>query len=389
MNTASVLERFLTPTARRADPYNAKHHDYAWQRPNLARLMSNECPLPPSQRVIAAAARALASCNLYPNSGEDVRAQLAAFAGVATECIVLGNGSTEILDVITRIFLEPGDEAIIPIPTYAFFETQTRVHGGTPVLIDLGPAFELEMDALRAAISRRTKIVFLCSPNNPTGNAWSADQLRDVLSLGVPVVVDQAYLECGRSESFAPLVLEHPNLVVTRTMSKAFGLAGLRLGYAIADPVIIDAITRVRIPFSVSMVALQAALAALEDPEDLAQRSGHIIGERQRLHTALAGIPLVRPYLSEGNFILMDVRGLGIAAESVVERLQADGMLLRAMQAHRLRGAFVRLTVGTVEQNNAFLSAFERLCGTLADSASPRSPNGHALAAEGGDRGAA
>jgi histidinol-phosphate aminotransferase len=369
VSTASGLERFLTATAKRADPYNAKHHDYAWQRPNLARLMSNECPLPPSPRVIKAAAEALASCNLYPNSGEDVRSHLAVFTDMPAESIVLGNGSTEILDVITRIFLEPGDEAIIPIPTYAFFETQTRVHGGRPILVDL-----------------RTKIIFLCSPNNPTGNAWSPEQLRDVLELGVPVVVDQAYLECGRSESFAPMVREYSNLVVTRTLSKAFGLAGLRLGYAIADPLIVDAITRVRIPFSVSLVALRAARAALEDPDDLARRSEYIISERVRLHAALAAIPVVRPYPSEGNFILMDVRGLGMPAERVVDHLQADGMLLRAMQAHRLRGAFVRLTIGTVEQNNAFLWAFERLCATLADKPSSLSPHGRAIAAEARDR---
>jgi histidinol-phosphate aminotransferase len=386
VSTASGLERFLTATAKRADPYNAKHHDYAWQRPNLARLMSNECPLPPSPRVLKAAAEALASCNLYPNSGEDVRSHLAMFADMPAESIVLGNGSTEILDVITRIFLEPGDEAIIPIPTYAFFETQTRVHGGRPILVDLGESFELQIDVLRAAISSRTKIIFLCSPNNPTGNAWSPEQLRDVLELGVPVVVDQAYLECGRSESFAPMVREYSNLVVTRTMSKAFGLAGLRLGYAIADPLIVDAITRVRIPFSVSLVALRAARAALEDPDDLARRSEYIISERVRLHAALAAIPVVRPYPSEGNFILMDVRGLGMPAERVVEHLQADGMLLRAMQAHRLRGAFVRLTIGTVEQNNAFLWAFERLCATLADKPSSLLPHGRVIAAEARDR---
>jgi histidinol-phosphate aminotransferase len=386
MTTASVFERFLTPTAKRADPYNAKHHDYAWQRPNLARLMSNECPLPPSPRVIEAAAGALANCNLYPNSGEDVRALLADFVGTAPESIVLGNGSTEILDVITRIFVEPGDEAIIPIPTYAFFETQSRVHGGTPILVDLAESFELEIDAIRAAISPRTKIIFLCSPNNPTGNAWSSAQLRDVLEHGLPVVVDQAYLECGRAESFAPMVHDYPNLIVTRTMSKAFGLAGLRLGYAIADPLIVDAITRVRIPFSVSLVALRAARAALEDLEDLARRREHIISERVRLHKALAAIPVVRPYHSEGNFILMDVRGLGMPAERLVDRLQADGMLIRAMQAHRLRGAFVRLTIGTVEQNDAFLSAFERVTATLAGASSSISPGGRSLATEAGDR---
>jgi len=365
------LERFIRPTALGIDPYNAAHHDYAWRRRDLARLMSNESPIPPSPHIIQAAAEALADSNLYPNSGEDLRARLAAFAGVPFDSIVLGNGSTEVIDVIARIFLDEGDEAIIPIPTYAFFETQTRSQGAIPVLVELGPDFELDVGAIARAITKRTKLVFLCSPNNPTGNAWTSAQLREVLALGVPVVVDQAYLECGDSESFAPLVGEHEHLVVTRTLSKAFGLAGLRVGYAVASPRLADTIARLRIPFSVSLVALRAGMAALEDLDDLERRRRYIISERRRVQRALEADPLVRPHPSEGNFILFDVRGLGIPAEEVVDRLQADGMLLRAMKAHRLKGAFVRLTIGTAEQNDRFLAAFARLRESVAGGPAP------------------
>jgi histidinol-phosphate aminotransferase len=352
---------FLRPTVRKVAPYNAAHHDYAWRRPDLARLMSNESPIPPSPRVVAAAAEVLASCNLYPNSGEDLRRGLAAFVGSSPESVVLGNGSTEILDAIARIFLEPGDQSVIPVPTYAFFETQTRIQGAEPVLVDLDPEFRLDLPAIRAAITPRTKLIFLCSPNNPTGNSWTADELQSVLDFGVPVVVDQAYLECGHAESFARLVADHPRLIVTRTMSKGFGLAGLRIGYAVAAPEVADAIARVRIPFSVSLVALRAGVAALEDLDDLERRRTHIVSERERIAAELARNPLIRTYASEGNFILIDVRGLGVPADEIVERLQSDGMLLRAMRAHRLSGAFVRLTIGTVEQNDRFLVAFARL----------------------------
>ncbi len=365
------LERFIRSTALGIDPYNAAHHDYAWRRRDLARLMSNESPIPPSPHVIRAAAEALAVSNLYPDSGEDLRARLADFAGVPVESIVLGNGSTEILDVIARLFLEEGDEAVIPIPTYAFFETQTRSQGAVPILVELGPDFELDVEAIARAITERTKLIFLCSPNNPTGNAWRSAQLRAILALGVPVVVDQAYLECGDSESFATLVAEHDHLIVTRTLSKAFGLAGLRVGYAVASPRLADTIARLRIPFSVSLVALRAGMAALEDLDDLERRRQHIISERKRVQRALEADPLVRPHRSEGNFILFDVRGLGIPAEEVVERLQAAGMLLRAMKAHRLKGAFVRLTIGTAEQNDRFLDAFARLRESVAGGPAP------------------
>jgi histidinol-phosphate aminotransferase len=357
----------MRATVRDVAPYNAAHHDYAWRRPDLARLMSNESPIPPSPHVVAAAADALARCNLYPNSGEDLRRGLADFVGSPFESIVLGNGSTEILDAIARIFLEPGDESVIPVPTYAFFETQTRIQGAEPVLVDLDAEFGLDMSVIRRAVGRRTKLIFLCSPNNPTGNAWTSGDLREVLDLGVPVVVDQAYLECGHAESFASLVAEHPHLIVTRTMSKGFGLAGLRIGYAIATPTIADAIARVRIPFSVNLVALGAGVAALGDLDDLERRRRHIVDERERVTAELARDPRIRPYTSEGNFVLIKVRDLGVSADEIVERLQADGMLLRAMRAHRLTGAFVRLTIGTVEQNDRFLAAFARLRGSIVE----------------------
>lgn len=360
------LTRFIRPTALGIDPYNAAHHDYAWRRRELARLMSNECPLPPSPHVIKAAAEALADSNLYPNSGEDLRVRLGEFAGVPTGSIVLGNGSTELLDVIARLFLDEGDEAIIPIPTYAFFETQTRSQGAVPVLVELDDDFDLDVDAVKRAVTPRSKLIFLCSPNNPTGNAWTTAQIRDLLGLGIPLVVDQAYLECGDSESFAPLVNEYAHLMVTRTLSKAFGLAGLRLGYVAADPWLADTITRLRIPFSVSLVALRAGLAALRDQADLDERRALIIGERKRVQRALEADPLIHPYESEGNFILIGIHRLGISAEQVVERIEADGMLLRAMKAHRLKGNFVRLTIGMPEQNDAFLAAFARLRESVA-----------------------
>lgn len=358
---SDALKRFMRPTALAGDAYDARHHDYSWQRRNLARLMSNEYPLPPSPAVIAAAVTALSESNLYPHSGEALRDALADYVDADPQSIVLGNGSTELLDVVARIFLGPGDEAIIPVPTYAFYETQTRLQLATPVLVDLSKDFDLDLETIRSAVTDRTKLIFLCSPNNPTGNAWTRGQLEELLALGLPVVVDQAYLECGHAESFAPMVRSHPNLMVMRTMSKGFGLAGLRIGYAVADPFVAATITRLRIPFSVSLVALRAAAAALGDLPDLDRRRDYVVRERERVHAALARIPSVRPYASEGNFVLIDISGMGIAAEQVVERLQEEGLLLRAMKAHRLRGAFVRLTVGTAEENDRFLAAFGRL----------------------------
>jgi len=352
------LSQFVRPDLWLAHAYDARHHDFAWQHRELARLMSNECPLPPDEVVIEAAASAMREANLYPNSGWELREALATFAGVASESLILGNGSTEILDVITRTFITPGDEAVIPVPTYAFFETQVRVNGGTPVLVPVKPDLGFDVPAILAAITPRTRLIFLCSPNNPIGRSWTEEEVEAVLAAGIPTVIDQAYLECGYGRSFAPLVARHPNLIVTRTMSKAFGLAAIRVGYGIADPTVIDLLLRVRIPFSISLVAIRAGLAALRDPAILERRRQYISDERDRLFAALERLPGVVPWPSETNFITIDVTQTGRSSTDYVDEARAEGLLLRRMTAHRLEGQYVRVTIGTREENDRFLAAF-------------------------------
>jgi len=356
------VQRFLArPGIVDCAPYDARHHDAAWRLAGADRLMSNEGPLPPSAHVLAAARAALEVCNLYPSSGEDVRLAVAGFCGATPESVVLGNGSTEVLDLVTRMFVGPGDETIVAVPTYAFFETQTRLQGGTPVLVPLTDSFGLDADAIRAAVTPRTKLVFLCSPNNPTGNAWGTAELEAILVTGVPTLVDQAYLECGHSTSFTPLVAAHPNLVVTRTFSKAFGLAALRIGYGVMHPELADALLRLRIPFSPSLPALRAALAAISDPSEIEERRRYISTERERVFAALATLPGLHPFPSEGNFILMDLAGSSRSSEEIIRLARAERILLRAMGSHRLRGTHVRVTVGTTVQNDRFLAFFDAL----------------------------
>jgi histidinol-phosphate aminotransferase len=354
------LGQFVRPDLWHAHAYDARHHDFAWQHRELARLMSNECPLPPDDAVVEAAASAMREANLYPNSGWELREALATFAGVDTESLILGNGSTEILDVVTRTFITPGDEAVIPVPTYAFFETQVRVNGGTPVIVPATPDLGFDVPEILAAITPRTRLVFLCSPNNPIGRSWTEEEVEAILAAGIPTVIDQAYLECGYGRSFAPLVARHPNLIVTRTMSKAFGLAAIRLGYGIADPSVVDLLLRVRIPFSISLIAIRAGLAALHDPAILERRQRFISDERDRLFAAVRRLPGVVPWQSETNFITIDVTGTGRSSIDFVDEARAEGLLLRRMTAHRLEGQYVRVTIGTREENDRFLDVFTR-----------------------------
>jgi histidinol-phosphate aminotransferase len=356
------LARFLTqPWVVDSKPYDATHHDAAWRLHGYDRLMSNECPLPPSPRVLDAAREALEVCNLYPHSGEETRQAVADFCQVPVGSVVLGNGSTEVLDVVTRLFVGHGDETVVAVPTYNFFESQTRLCGGAPVLVPLRDDWGLDTDGLLAAVTPRTKVVFLCSPNNPTGNGWSVAELEAVLAAGVPTVVDQAYLECGHATSFAPLVARHPNLVVTRTFSKAFGLAALRIGYGVMHPDLADAALRLRIPFSLGLPALRAASAALADPADIEARRDYISSERERVFAALTRLEGVEPYPSEGNFILMSVAASRRTNDEIIRLAHREKILLRAMGSHRLRGTHVRVTIGLAEQNDRFLDLFGRL----------------------------
>jgi len=354
------LGRFARRELWEAHAYDARHHDFAWKHRDLARLMSNECPLPPDEAVVAAATAAMREGNLYPNSGWELREALARFAGVDNRSLILGNGSTEILDVVTRTFITPGDEAVIPVPTYAFFETQVRLNGGTAVLVPATAELDFDVPAVLAAIGPRTKLVFLCSPNNPIGRSWTTAEVEAVLAAGIPTVIDQAYLECGNGQSFADRVATHPNLMVTRTLSKAFGLAAIRVGYGIADPDVIDLLLRVRIPFSISHVAIRAGLAAVNDPRIVEVRRRFISSERERLFAALVALPGVVPWPSETNFITIDVTATGRTSTEYVDDARAEGLLLRRMAAHRLEGQYVRVTIGTVAENDRFLDVFSR-----------------------------
>ena len=362
----NTIERYVRPLFLSAVPYDATHHDFAWQHRDLARMMSNECPIPPSEKVRAAIQRAIDVGHLYPYSGKDLQRALAEFNDVVPEAIVLGNGSTEVLDVLVRLLVEPGDNTVIATPTYAYFTSQTLINGAEARTVPLREGFTLDVDGILGRIDRRTKCIMLCSPNNPTGKGWRREDVVRLLQTGIPVMIDQAYLECGYAESFAPLTEEYTNLVIARTMSKGFGLGGLRVGYLIGNPELIDLVTRVRIPFSLTLMSIWGCLAALEDPGYLKMRRDFISSEVQRLYESMNEIPGVSAYPSDGNFVLADISGAGLQAKPLMDSLFGERILIRATSAHGLAGSHVRVTVGTVEQNNRFLQLLEEKAAPFA-----------------------
>jgi histidinol-phosphate aminotransferase len=383
---AESMELFAPSWVRGAPPYREEHfaladgvradHGAVPTRElavaPVARMMSNESPFRPSQRVIDAVSNALTRGHLYPDAAMAgaLRARLAEQAGLDAECCVLGAGSSELIDLVVRTFVAPGEEVVIAVPTFSMYESRTRVCGGVPVLVPMDDALAVDLPGLLSAITERTKVVFLCAPNNPTGISPDESALRRVLRLGLPTVIDEAYVgfveddadaEAGQSA----LVREFPNAIVLRTFSKDHGLAGLRVGYALASEPVARLLTRVKLPWNVSVVALAAAHAVLDDQDEIARRRSAVRGERAQLASLFRSMNGLRVFEGEGNFVLLEVSETGLGADAIVRAMLAEGVLIRSLASHHLKRGFVRVSVGSPEDNRRCVDALRRVLTRL------------------------
>lgn len=363
------VELFAPSWVRAAKPYNEGHFAIADGHGDVLRMMSNESPFSPSPRVIRAIVEAATSANHYPSNGARLKSRLGARDGLEASNVLLGLGSTELIDLVIRTFVGPGEEVLLSVPTFSMYEARTRVVGGIPVLVPMTDDHEHDIGGIIRAVSERTKVLFLCTPNNPTGNGISEAELRRLVALGLPTVVDEAYVELGDSRSFARLLREYPNMMVLRTFSKAFGLAGLRLGYAFGHATVIELLSRVKIPWNVPSVTLAAAEAALEDVAEFETRVATLKTARAELVERLSVLPGFSVLPSDGNFVLIDISSTGFSAADFVAATLAEGVLIRSLEVHHATRRFVRITVGTREQNARCVRAVERV---LSRRSSPR-----------------
>jgi histidinol-phosphate aminotransferase len=356
-----ALEVFAPSWVRAATPYNESHFALAEKKAGLVRMMSNESPFTPSPRVLNAIIEAAMRGNLYPGGTDELAQRIAEREEHERDGVLFGAGSTELIDVVIRTFVAPGEEVLLSVPTFSMYEARTRTHGGIPVLVPMTENHEHDILALLRAVTERTKVIFLCTPNNPTGGSISEQALCRVLGLGLPTVIDEAYVEFGDGASFTYLIRKYPNAIVLRTFSKAYGLAGLRLGYALAHPVVTRLLSRVKVPWNIPALVIAAASAALDDEAEQSQRLGTLRRAREELSLKLGQIPGLRPLPSEGNFVLVDVSLTELKAESWVSLLLAEGVLVRSLGVHHESRTAVRVTVGTAEQNQRCVQAFERV----------------------------
>ncbi len=231
--------------------------------------------------------------------------------------------------------------------------------GGNVVSVPMQHDFYWDMDAILKAVSARTKLIFICSPNNPTGNQIAEEDLLRILELGIPTFFDEAYYELENVViSRAYLIQQYPHMLVNRTLSKAFGLAGFRVGYLLCDPHLASYFNRVRFPWNVSLIALAAALAGVEDIDDQQRKRRNILEGREYLYEEINRMPGLRAYPSEGNFVLIDASVLGKDSLEIRDYMAEQGIFIRPMSGHNMPKGFIRITVGTPDQNRLFIQVF-------------------------------
>ncbi len=324
---------------------------------SIIKLDANENPYGCSPRVNQALA-AYPYLNIYPDAGQtELRQLLQKYTGVGVEQIVASSGGDQIIELVLRLFVEPGDEIINCVPTFAMFRFYTEICSGKLVEVPRDENFAVDVTAVKAAISKKTKIIILANPNNPTGTITPQPDILEILDTGLPVLVDEAYYEFSR-ETVASLVRRYKNLMVLRSFSKWAGLAGLRIGYGIFPPEIADYLLKIKPPYNVNAAALVAVRESLKDVDYLMDRVKAIIDERERLFIELKKLRFLKPFPSRANFILCSV--LNGKASQLQQKLRNKGILVRYFDAPLLRNS-VRISVGKPEHTDALIKALQEL----------------------------
>ena len=327
----------------------------------VIKLGSNENALGPSPRAVEAIKRHLNKINVYPSHGyAELKDAIAHYIGCSAERIIVGNGSDDLLNTLVRNLYVLGDQAIIPVPTYTYYEVIVEAGRGTCVYVNRNEDFSVNIDNIIAALKDNTKLIFICAPNNPTGNAIEKTALKSLLrSTEALVVLDEAYAEFT-TESHADLVNNFDNLAVCRTFSKAFGLAGLRLGYAVLDCDLARDYDQRMLAFSVNQLAVEGGVAALSDSAFLERTVSMVTQGRQYFREKLP----FKTYPTEANFVFVDVAPY--TAQEVSEYLLSRGIIVRNCNAFRgCSNSHIRITVGQPWQNTTVVEALNEFVNSV------------------------
>lgn len=332
----------------------------------IIKLDANENPYGPAQAVKTALGN-LPFPHIYPDpESRELRTALSQFCSIPSEYIMVGAGADELIDLLLRVVLEPGDAVINCPPTFGMYDFDTRLNFGTVINVERKEDFSLNMpDILKKAHENQAKIIFITSPNNPDGSLISRQDLNTLLSLPALVVLDEAYIEFTADKSIdwdknsaISLVPQYENLIVLRTFSKWAGLAGLRVGYGAFPQWLLPTLWKAKQPYNVNVAANCAALVSLQNLTELEHNVQKIRAERQNLFQLLKQIPYCSPFPSSANFILCQVNGKD--AFELKQNLLSQGILIRYYQNPRLQN-MIRISVGTPDQTHSLIQVLENL----------------------------
>ena len=328
--------------------YSSARDEFENKKQKLVFLDANESPF---QNEI----------NRYPNNKHiDLKQTLLELNQLSNGQIVLGNGTDEILDLIMRVFCDPGSDKIITIPpTYGMYDVIAKTNNVENIKVPLKSNFTLNLEELKKSFSEKTKLLFLCSPNNPTGNSFSRKDLIDLIeSFNGVVVIDEAYINFSSNSSLVSLINKYNNLIVTQTMSKAFGMAGIRLGMGFSNNKIVNYINKIKPPYNINLLTEKRALKELKNIDTIKTNIKIILEERNKLIDSLNELSfIIKVYPSDSNFILIKVDDADLRYKQLIEK----GIVLRNRSKELLCDNCLRITIGTPYENELLIKNFKEL----------------------------
>lgn len=343
------IDTLVRDNIRKMTPYSSARHEFSGAATVFLDANENAfgSPLP-------------VNYNRYPDPMQlPLKEKISQIKGVPAANIFLGNGSDEAIDLLFRIFCEPGkDNVIIFPPTYGMYEVCAEINNVTVKKVPLTSAYQLDLEATETAVDANTKLIFVCSPNNPTGNSIERNDIEVLLNnFDGLVVVDEAYINYARQKTLIAELTEYPNLVILQTLSKAWGLAGLRLGMAFAGQPVIDYMNRVKYPYNINTATQQLALEALSNISSVNNWTKTTVLQKEALTEALQTLSFTeKVHPSDANFILVKMKN----ARAVYEFLSGAGIIVRDRSKVILCDDCLRITIGTPDENNQLLEALKK-----------------------------
>jgi histidinol-phosphate aminotransferase len=340
------LEKILRKNIASLKPYSSARDEYTGEA--MVFLDANENPFNQPY-------------NRYPDPlQKELKEKIAGIKEVRPEQIFLGNGSDEPIDLLIRAFCEPGLDNVVSInPTYGMYQVAADIHNVEVKKVSLNEHFELDSKKLLNEVNGSTKLVFLCSPNNPTGNCLDTEEILSVIrQFNGLVIIDEAYIDFAPGKSFLPQLEEFPNLVILQTFSKAWGMAGIRLGMAFASPEIISVLNKIKYPYNLNILTQQKALELIKKSDDVKKWVKLLIAERKKMTDLLSEFPFVdKIFPSDANFLLVKMHD----ARGIYEYLVENGIIVRDRSKIYLCDDSLRITIGSSQENETLLNALNEL----------------------------